>query len=29
MNNFIHRNFFRFERDFEKKIREFLGFEFD
>jgi hypothetical protein len=23
MNNFIHRNFFRFERDFEKKLENF------
>jgi hypothetical protein len=28
-NNFLHTNFFRFEVDFELKIREFLGFEFD
>jgi hypothetical protein len=26
-NNFLHRNFFRFEVDFELKFRETSGFE--
>jgi hypothetical protein len=25
-NNFLHRNFFKFKVDFERKIREVLGF---
>jgi hypothetical protein len=28
-NNFLHRNFFRFEMEFKWKIREALGLEFD
>jgi hypothetical protein len=28
-NNFLQRNFFIFEFDFELKIRDALGFEFD
>jgi hypothetical protein len=27
-NKYLHRNFFRFELDFELKFRETLGFEF-
>jgi hypothetical protein len=28
MNNFLHRNFFRFEMDLELKFREFSKLEF-
>jgi hypothetical protein len=28
-NNFLHKNFFRFEVNFELKLRDFLGFDFD